>query len=73
MCSRTAGAYMRGWGWGCHDLGYTPFIFGLYIHTMNSQLKARSDDRECTNGRALTHSVVTYAVLGVVSRTVLYC
>lgn len=71
MCSRTAGAYMR--GWGCHDLGYTPFIFGLYIHTMNSQLKARSDDRECTNGRALTHSVVTYAVLGVVSRTVLYC
>lgn len=34
------------WGVECHDLQYTSIIYGLYIHTMNSQLKARSDDHE---------------------------
>lgn len=30
----------------CHDLRDTSFIFGLYSHSLNSQLKARSDGRE---------------------------
>lgn len=30
----------------CYDLRYPSFIFSLYIHTLNSQLKARSDGHE---------------------------
>lgn len=53
MCSRAVEAYIR--RVECRDLQYTSFIFGLYIHSMDSQLKARSDGREYdTTGHLLT-------------------
>lgn len=71
MCSRSVEAYMEG-GVECHDLRYTSFIFGLYIHTMNSQLKARSEGHEYDMTVHLLSQLTHYTALKLVPRAMLH-